>query len=187
MKVKYKNKYIIDLIHLENLIYAKDFYDVGTHPYDTINIAVDMGTDSKDKLKYLIIFSISTSVAKDIKSYSRSLSMNDIIITFIDSSDMVRLSPKILNENIRTFPHKNIYERANNIIGCHMKEYICSRHIVSMSDITSKYGDDQISIDVEGVSLLSMINLRISKMFFKRRKNKSHSVQTIDSFYNKGL
>lgn len=183
MKIEYKNKYVIDLIEMENLIYANDFCRVGNHPYDTINIGVKMASDNKGKMKYLMLFSVSTSVAKDIKSYSRSLSMNDIIITFIDSSDMVKSIPKILSMNIRTFPFKNIYVRANHIIGHHKKEFICSRHIVTMTDATNNYGDQQIAIDVEGVSLLSMIKLRICKMLPKIRKE-AKNVKTVDSFYN---
>lgn len=183
MKVEYRNRYVVDLIELENLIYANDFYRVGKHPYDTINIGVKMASDNKGKMKYLLLFSVSTSVAKDIKSYSRSLTMNDITITFIDSADMIRSIPKILSANIRTFPFKNIYERASHIIGKPKKEYICSSHIVTMTDTTNSYGDPQITIDVEGVSLLTMIKLRISKMLPKIRKG-AKNINTIDSFYN---
>ena len=178
MKAKYKNKYILDLSHLEEIIYSQEYYGMSTHPYDTINVAVDINMD-KDKIRYLMLASVSTSVAKDIKNYDRSLTLNDLLITFIDSPNVVKLYPRIINENIRTFPYKNIYDRANNIVDNRMKEYLCARHIVSMTDI----GYDKLLIEIEGLSPLSLLKLKMNSIISKRPKYTT-KVKTVDSFYN---
>lgn len=188
MKVKYTNKYVLDLKHLEDILYSKDYYGVGVHPYDTINVGIDMYCPD-DKTKYLLIFSVSTDTAKEIKSFSRSLSMSDIFITFIDAPDMVNRYPEILNMNIRTFPFKNIYERASVILGGPSREYICSKHIVTMADITGKYKEHQICIDVEGITFLSMLKIKLFGVINKsrRRYTKSPKTKIIDSFYDLDL
>lgn len=178
MKTKYKNKYILDLSHLEEIIYSQEYYGMSTHPYDTINVAVDINMH-KDNIRYLMLASVSTTVAKDIKNYNRSLTMSDLLITFIDSPNVVKLYPRIINENIRTFPFKNIYDKANNIINNHMKEYLCARHIVTMTDI----GYDKLLIDIESLPLLQLFKLKLNSIISKRPKYTT-KVKTVDSFYN---
>lgn len=175
---KYITNYILDLKHLEDIIYSKDYYDVGAHPYDSMNILIDVHTT--ESTKYILIVSISTETVKEIKAFSRSLSLNDLFITFIDSPDMVRKCIQILSHNIRTFPFKNIYLRASSIKGKQDKEFICSKHIVIMSDITGKYERERIVINIHGYSYLYILKLKF-KSYIKRRKR--IKAETINSLY----
>ena len=183
MKSRYKYKYIIDLNHLENLILSK-YYRIGIYPRDTVNILVDFGTYNTD-LKYVILLTVSIPTVRDISNKSRSLTMEDIMITFIDSSKLNKFYSEILMQDITKFKFKNIYERANNILGHHMKEYVCSRHKVTMTDITGDNPKPQISIDVEGLSMFAMIKLKVNKIL--KRPTKSNNTNLIDSFYNINL
>lgn len=176
MKAKYSSNYILDLKHLEDIIYSKDYYDVGTHPYDTMNILVDVYMT--ESAKYILVVSISTETVKEIKSFSRSLSLSDLFITFIDSVDMTRKYAQILNHNIKTFPFKNIYLRASSIKGKQNKEFICSRHIVTMSDRTGKYNEERIGINIQGYSTLYILKLKI----FNRHRRHIRT-EMIDSLY----
>lgn len=184
MKTRHINKYVIDLKILEDIIDSIDYYEFGNCPYDSINIGVDIYFDN-NKVDYLLVFSISTELAKAIKSFSRSLTMEDIFITFVDSNKANKYYNDILNDNIRNFPFKSIYERASNIIGSPTREYVCDKHVVFMTDITGDFDNPRILITIDKIAPTEIMKIKFCNLFNKnRRYYKTPKSKIIDSFYD---